>query len=71
MAPAWKEELKVEIMGLPRGVNSHSQSPPWTAPVVPVENLNGSIRLCKDFRSLKSVTEPGLYIIPRVEEMLW
>ena len=68
--PAWKMELKEEIMRLLRdGIISHSQLP-WSAPVVSVRKPNGSIRLCIDHQRLTLITEPDPYIIPRVEETL-
>lgn len=70
VAPAWREELRKEIFKLKEeGIITYSRSP-WSAPMVPVQKSNGSIRLCIDYRALNEVTVPDPYQMPNIEDIL-
>ena len=62
--PAWKEQLRVEVLSLlEQGIVIPSLSP-WSSPMVPVRKPDGSVHLCIDFRKLNSITTPTLYAMP-------
>ena len=66
IAPARKEELRLEIFSLrDEGIINYSQSP-WSAPMVPVRKANGQIRLCIDFHGLNNITVLDPYQMPHV-----
>ena len=43
---------------------------PWSSPMVPVRKLDGSVRLCVDYRTVNVLTESDPYHMSRVDEML-
>ena len=58
LAPAWKEQLHVEVLSLlEQGIVRPSLSP-WSGPLVPVRKPDGSVCLYIDFRKVNSITTP-------------
>ena len=51
------------------GIITHSDSP-WASPIVIVPKPDGSIRLCVDYRRVKSFTVPDPFPLPRVEVLV-
>ncbi|KAF4089134.1 hypothetical protein AMELA_G00063060, partial [Ameiurus melas] len=43
---------------------------PWSSPIVVVPKLEGSIRLCNDFRRLNQVSDFDSYPLPRVDDLV-
>ena len=43
---------------------------PWSSPMVTVHKPDGTARLCVDFKAIYAVTEPILFYMPQVEEVL-
>ena len=43
---------------------------PWAAPLFPVPQKNGQIRLVVDYRRLNNVTVPDPYVFPRIEDIV-
>ena len=44
---------------------------PWSSPVVPVRKEDGKIRMCIDYRKLKSVTVPDRFSIPNLHDSVF
>ena len=62
IAPAWKEELHGEIKQLlDQGILKPSHSP-WSVPMVPIRESNGSLWLCINYRKLNQVRVGDLYL---------
>ena len=45
-------------------------SSPWASPTELVENKDGDVRFCVDYRKLNQVSKFDAYPMPRVEEVL-
>ena len=70
LAPAWKEQLCVEVLSLlEQGIVRPSLSP-WSSPMVPVRRPDGSVRLCIDFRKVNSITAPDPYAMPLIDDLI-
>ncbi len=70
---AWVNDLADKLQLIrnkeENGIISRSNSK-WCSPMVPVRILDGSIRICGDFRELNSITTTEPYCIPRLEELI-
>ncbi len=42
----------------------------WASPCLLVAKSDGSVRFCKDFRKLNSVTKPDCFPLPRVDDCI-
>jgi hypothetical protein len=42
---------------------------PWAAPVLFVEKIDGTKRMCIDYTSLNEVTVKNKYPLPRIEDL--
>ena len=42
---------------------------PWRAPVLFVKKMDGSLRMCIDYRQLNKVTEKNRYPLPRIDDL--
>ena len=43
---------------------------PWTTAIVPVAKKDRTLQVCIDYRQVNKVTQPDLYPMPRIEELL-
>jgi hypothetical protein len=69
LAPGELQELSTQLQELlDRGFIRPSSSP-WGAPVLFVENKDGSFRRCIDYRELKKVTIRNRYALPHSDEL--
>ena len=68
--PRWKEEVRVQIDKLLElGIIRPSDSP-WSSSIVTVGKKDGGVRICIDFRAINSVTQPDLYQMPLIDEIM-
>ena len=54
--------------------NEHSgiikkSSSPWAFPIVVVLKMDGSVRICVDYRRLNDITRNNAYPLPRIEDI--
>ncbi|KAA3483933.1 RNA-directed DNA polymerase-like protein [Gossypium australe] len=69
MAPLELKELKVQLQKLTdKGFVRPSYSP-WGAPVLFAKKIDGSMRLCIDYRQLNKVTVKKKYPLPRIDDL--
>jgi hypothetical protein len=62
-------ELKKQIVELQSKRFIHPSSSPWGAPVLFVEQKDGTQRMCVDYLSLNDVTIKNEYPLPRIEDL--
>src|SRR4051812_48854564 len=62
-------ELKEQIRELQAKGLIHPSSSPWGALVLFVENKDGSLRMCVDYRSLNDVTIKNKYPLPIINDL--
>ncbi|GFS69878.1 hypothetical protein TNCV_3101811 [Trichonephila clavipes] len=70
MNPIKKEILKEQIEELLRQNIIEECESHYATPVVLVPKQNGKVRLCVDYRKLKSVTKVDTYPLPRMDDLL-
>jgi hypothetical protein len=63
------KELKKQLTELQEAGYIRPSSSPWGAPVLFVQNKDGSQRMCVDYRSLNDVTVKNKYPLPRIEDL--
>jgi len=63
------EELKKQIKELQEKGFILPSSSPWDAPVIFVDNKDGSQRMCIDYRSLNEVTIKNKYPLSRIDDL--
>jgi hypothetical protein len=63
------KELKKQLTELQEAGYIHLSSSPWGAPVLFLQNKDGSQRMCVDYRSLNDVTIKNKYPLPRIEDL--
>jgi hypothetical protein len=61
--------LKKQLTELQESEYIRPSSSPWGAPVLFVQNKDGSQRMCVDYRSLNDVIMKNKYLLPRVEDL--
>jgi len=67
---ALRDAVEKEVNWLmEKGYIRKSQSE-WASPIVTVKKLDGSIRLCVDYKKLNAVTTPAPFYMPTIEEIL-
>jgi hypothetical protein len=62
-------ELKKQIDELLEKGYIRPSTLPWAAPVLFVENKDGTKRMCIDYRALNEVTIKNKYPLPRIEDL--
>ncbi len=62
-------EQEIEKM-LAGGIIEPAGEGEWCSPIVPVKKLDGSVRVCVDFRGLNQVTPLKRHYMPTLEELL-
>ena len=69
MAPVELKELKLQLQELlEKGFIRPSVSP-WGASLVFVNNKDGTLRLCVDYRQLNKMTVKNKYLLPRIDDL--
>ena len=58
LAPAWKEQLRVEVLSLLEQSTVRPSLSPWSSPMVSVRKPDGSVCLCIDVRKLIASLHP-------------
>ena len=69
MAPAELKELKVQMEEMVNKGFVRPSTSPWGAPVLFVKKMDGSMRLCIDYRELNKVTIRNQYPLPRIDDL--
>ena len=69
MAPSELKELKVQMEELVNKGFVWPSTSLWGAPVLFVKKMDGSLRLCIDYRELNKVTR-NQYPLPRIDDIL-
>ena len=67
---AWEDKFQQELDYLKESIFIKPSPAPWASTMFPIPKNNGDIRLVVDYRLLNSVTEPDLYVVPRIEVLL-
>ena len=66
----WRTKIEEQVKTLlTTGIITTSTSP-WASPIIPVPKPNGDVRMCIDYRHLNSVTQPDIYPLPQIEQLL-
>jgi hypothetical protein len=63
------EKLKKQLKELLDKQFIRPNSSPWGAPMIFVENKDGTQRMCVDYRALNEVTIKNKYPLPRIEDL--
>ena len=42
----------------------------WASPIVPILKIDGSLRLCVDYRRLNAISQTNAYLMPRIDDLL-
>lgn len=70
LSPKEKEEVERQVKDLlARGLIRPSQSP-YGSPVLFVQEKDGSLRMCIDYRALNAITAKDKYPLPRIDDLL-
>ena len=69
LAPVWKDQLQLEVRTPVEAGTLKPSLSPWSSPMVRVWKPDGSVRLCR-FLSYQQVTQPDLYTMHRVDEVI-
>jgi hypothetical protein len=62
-------ELKKQVAKLKSKGFIRPNSSPWGAPMLFVENKDGTQQMCVDYRSLNEVTSKNKYPLPQIEDL--
>ena len=66
----WRTKIQEQVKTLlTTGIITASTSP-WASPIVPVPKPNGDVRMCIDYRKLNAVTQPDVYPLPQIDQIL-
>ena len=63
------KELQIQLEELLRKGYIHPSVSPWGAPILFVKNIDGTLRLCIDFRQLNKETIKNKYPLPRIDDL--
>ncbi|GJY03377.1 putative reverse transcriptase domain-containing protein, partial [Tanacetum coccineum] len=69
LVPSEMKELSVHLQELLEKGFIHLSSSPWGAPVLFVKKIDGSFRMCIDFRELNKLTVKNRYPLPRIDNL--
>ena len=69
MASAKLKELKAQLQELVDGGFIRPNISPWGAPMLFVKKMDGTWRLCVDYRQLNKVTIRNKYPLPRIDDL--
>ena len=71
LCPAWHQEVKQEIDDLSKmGIIEPCVSPWSSSSIEPIKKLDGSIRLCIDYRKINAFTTPDPFCMPLIDDIL-
>ena len=69
MALVELKELKLQLQELLEKRFIRSIVSPWGAPVLFVKKIDGTLRLCVDYRQLNKMTVKNKYPLPRINDL--
>ena len=69
MAPTELKKLKEQLQELLNKGFIKPSASPWGAPVLFVKKMDGTMRLCIDYRELNRVTMRNKYPLPRIDDL--
>ncbi|GKC12747.1 putative reverse transcriptase domain-containing protein [Tanacetum coccineum] len=69
LAPSEMEELSTQLQELSDKGFIRPSSSPWGAPVLFVKKIEGSFRMCIDYRELNKLTVKNRYPLPRIDDL--
>ncbi|KAJ9539354.1 hypothetical protein OSB04_032087 [Centaurea solstitialis] len=68
-APPELQELSNQLQELSAKGFIRPSSSPWGAPILFVKKMDGSLRMCIDYRELNKVTIKNRYPLPRIDDL--
>ncbi|KAJ9547300.1 LOW QUALITY PROTEIN: hypothetical protein OSB04_019843 [Centaurea solstitialis] len=69
LAPTEMQELMKQLQELLEKGFIRRSSSPWGAPIHFVNNKDGSMRMCIDYRELNKLTIKNRYMLPRIDDL--
>nr|GFB46164.1 putative reverse transcriptase domain-containing protein [Tanacetum cinerariifolium] len=69
LAPSGMKDLSEQLKELSDKGFIRSSSSPWGAPVIFVKKMDGSFRMCIDYRELNKLTVKNRYPLPRIDDL--
>ncbi|GJS57181.1 putative reverse transcriptase domain-containing protein [Tanacetum coccineum] len=69
LAPSELEELSGQLKELQDKGFFRLSSSPWGAPILLVKKMDGSFRMCIDYRELIRLTVKNRYLLPRIDDL--
>ncbi|GJR07437.1 putative reverse transcriptase domain-containing protein [Tanacetum coccineum] len=69
LAPSEMKELSEQLQELSNKGFIRPSSSPWGAPVLFVKKMDGSFRMCIDYRELNKLTVKNCYPLPRIDDL--
>jgi hypothetical protein len=69
MAPKELAEMKKQLEELRNKGFICPSSSPWGCPTIFVKKMDGTLRMCVDYRSLNAVTIKNKYPLPRIDAL--
>lgn len=64
------EDFRNQLAEMKKAGIIRESGSPYASPIVLVRKKNGSLRLCRDYRTLNSCPVPDQYTTPRIEDAL-
>ncbi|GJV70461.1 putative reverse transcriptase domain-containing protein [Tanacetum coccineum] len=69
LAPSEMQELSNQLQELTDKGFIWPSSSPWGAPVLFVKKMDGSFRMCIDYKELNKLTVKNRYLLPRIDDL--
>ena len=66
---AAREEISRQLLQMQEQGGIRPSSSPWTSPVVLVRKKDGTLCFCVDYRDINSVTKPGQFPLPQIDDL--